>query len=131
MDIRSKVIDVYVHVYLYEMRLVLQCMKSKARRIVRNAVGADGWKGMWEDIESVSKQIDDGIQSRLNVRILEIWQKMNDSMKQAGDIEDLQQATLACVQVTSTPRVFTICDIQLIEYRTATRQVSWLSYLVQ
>ncbi|KAF6824878.1 vegetative incompatibility protein HET-E-1 [Colletotrichum musicola] len=97
-DIRSKVIDVYARVYLYEIRPLHQCTKSKARRIVRNAVGADGWKEMWEGIESVSKQIDDGIQSRLNIQTLEIWQKINDSMKQTGDMKDLQQATLACVQ---------------------------------
>ncbi|KAF6796351.1 Vegetative incompatibility protein HET-E-1-like protein 7, partial [Colletotrichum sojae] len=97
-DIRSKVINVYVQIYSYEIRLVMQCTKSKARRIVRNAVGADGWKEMWESIESVSKQIDDEIQSRLNIRTLEIWQKINDSMKQTGDIKGLQQATLASVQ---------------------------------
>ncbi|KAF6833672.1 Vegetative incompatibility protein HET-E-1-like protein 7 [Colletotrichum plurivorum] len=97
-DIRSKVINVYVQVYVYEIRLVMQCTKSKARRIVRNAVGADGWKEMWEGIESVSRHIDDGIQSRLNIRTLGIWQRINDSMKQTGDIKDLQQATLASVQ---------------------------------
>lgn len=115
-------INIYIQVYLYEIRLIMHCTKSKARRIGRNAVGADSWKEIWEGIESVSRQIDDGVQSRLNVRTVEIWQKINASMKQTGDIKDLQQATLASVQVTSTQRLLSTNTTPLTRHRTATKR---------
>lgn len=57
-------------------------------------MSADDWKQMWNDIESTSRLVDQGIQDRVGTRTLETWKAVNDIKTMTEEIKDLQRSTL-------------------------------------
>lgn len=58
---------------------------------LRNAITADEWKNMWEDIESISHKVDG--------RTLEIRNTVDSILNAIEKLENLQKATLSSIQV--------------------------------
>ncbi|KAF4963464.1 hypothetical protein FSARC_8513 [Fusarium sarcochroum] len=96
---RSKLINVYMGIYIYQIRFVLQFSRVKRHRALRNTVSADGWKKMWSDIESTSQLIDQVVRDLVGVKIFESFDIMNDLTIKMERLEYLQQDTLDAVQV--------------------------------
>ncbi|KAG6364032.1 hypothetical protein INS49_009135 [Diaporthe citri] len=92
--IRSKLVSVYAQVYVYQIRFILQYGRIKWLRNVRNIVSADDWKGMWNDIESTSRLVDQGIQDRVGIRTSEAWKAINEIKARTEEIKGLQRSTL-------------------------------------
>ncbi|OBT63596.1 hypothetical protein VE03_07330 [Pseudogymnoascus sp. 23342-1-I1] len=93
--IRTKLVNLYSQIYVYEIRFVLQYARGRAHRASRNAVAADDWNSIWADIKSTSQMIDQGVQEHIGARTVEA---VNDIIARAENIENLQQATLKSVK---------------------------------
>ncbi|KAL2170702.1 hypothetical protein VTG60DRAFT_4544 [Thermothelomyces hinnuleus] len=90
-SIRTKLVNIYAQVYLYEIRFLLQYSRGKVHRLSRNAVAVDGWKDMLATIESTSHEVDQGLQNLESAKVLKSLRAVND---QVHEVEALQQATL-------------------------------------
>ncbi|KAL2150432.1 hypothetical protein VTH82DRAFT_6995 [Thermothelomyces myriococcoides] len=96
--IRAKLVNIYVQVYLYEIRFILQYSKGKAHRLLRNAVAADGWSDMLAVIKSTSQEVDQALQDLDSSIVLKSLGIVKD---QLNELEALQQATLSSVKLPS------------------------------
>ncbi|KAK3994352.1 hypothetical protein QBC44DRAFT_43713 [Cladorrhinum sp. PSN332] len=65
-SIGTELVSLYTKVYIYQIRLVLQYSRHKVHRLARNAVSADDWKTLWEEIDSIAQDIDKGVDSTVN-----------------------------------------------------------------
>lgn len=83
------------------MRFVIQYARSKALRVLRNAIKADDWKQMQEDIHSTSQDITKKIGDRVNARTLQIWESVEKIMPAVVNIYTTQQAILGQVDVSN------------------------------
>ena len=102
-EIKTKLVSLYVQIYVYEIRFVSQYSRGRAHRASRNAVAADDWTSMWADIKSTSQMIDQGVREHVGARTLEV---VNDIIARVDNIENLQQATLKSVEVSTFSFVF-------------------------
>lgn len=102
-EIRTKLVSLYAQIYVYEIRFVLQYSRGRAHRVSRNVVAADDWKSMWADIKSTSQMIDQGVREHVTARTLEA---VYNIIARVDNIDNLQQATLKSVEVSSFSFVF-------------------------
>jgi hypothetical protein len=99
--IRSELTDIYAQIYLYQARFILQyATRGRAHRVLRNALGADGWKELWKSIEATSQRIDQAVQSRIGTRTLDMWREVNDISLNVQKIETLQHEVLESLKVS-------------------------------
>lgn len=68
-------------------------------RAVRNALNADEWKGLWSEIQSKARRVDDGIRDQISSKTLEAWNDIKCIESRTGRIESLQEDTLKAVMV--------------------------------
>ncbi|KAE8152279.1 hypothetical protein BDV25DRAFT_73657 [Aspergillus avenaceus] len=55
-ELRDNIVDIYSKVLKYEMYLVLQYSRNGTHRFLRNAVLADDWKNMRQDLETAEEK---------------------------------------------------------------------------
>lgn len=93
-NIRTNLVSVYAKIYVYQIRFILQYVRSTFLRSMRNIVGADDWKQRWNDIESTSRLVDQSTQDIVGARMLEVWKAAIDIKVETEKIKDLQRSTL-------------------------------------
>lgn len=71
-------------------------------------MSADDWKQMWNDIESTSRLVDQGIQDRVGTRTSETWKAVNDIKALTEEIKGLQMSTLEVSKPSSKVDLLTL-----------------------
>ncbi|KAJ4245749.1 hypothetical protein NW762_013873 [Fusarium torreyae] len=72
-NIEMKLVDIYVKVYLYQIRFVLQYGQGKLRRNLGGILNPEDWKEKWKEIDSSIQLVDQAVGDRLGARIMETW----------------------------------------------------------
>ncbi|KIL83903.1 hypothetical protein FAVG1_12880 [Fusarium avenaceum] len=97
--VKDELVSIYAAIYIYEARFILQyATRNKIHRVIRNALNADEWKGLWSEIQSKARRIDEGIHDLIGVKTLETWKKIQTIEMRTGRIESVQQETLKSVE---------------------------------
>lgn len=88
-------------IYRYQIRVILQYSRSTPSRLVRNAVSADGWKALVDDIEKENRQISEALELQTHSKEMQVWRDMEEHIeKKTKEIKELQKATLASAVVS-------------------------------
>ncbi|KAH6869272.1 hypothetical protein B0T10DRAFT_467339 [Thelonectria olida] len=59
--VETKMIKIYSIAYRYQIRIVLQCTRTKPHQLLRNLVRADNWKEMQQDVNKENDEINEAI----------------------------------------------------------------------
>ncbi|RFU28422.1 hypothetical protein B7463_g7900, partial [Scytalidium lignicola] len=107
-SITPKIINIYFQVYRYQIRIVLQYVRGKPHRLLRNLFKADDWKEMLKKIEAEDQEIGIAVTALLNNKTLQIWKSVDNLLGSTEAIKQLQETTLSEVE--------TIHENQLLSY---------------